>query len=294
MSTTDKQDPRESDNQAPYPPQQQPFPGDESKMNPRPDYGLETYEGSKKLEDTVCLITGGDSGIGRAVALAFAREGADVAISYLSEEGDAKETAAAVNDAGQKVLLLQGDIRAEDHCNQLIQKVINEFGKLDILINNAAFQMARSSILEISTEEFDQTIKTNLYAMFWLCKAAIPHLTAGSSIINVASIQAYQPSAELVPYAATKGAIVNFTKGLSQQLLPKGIRVNCVAPGPVWTPLIVSTMTEEKIKNFGEHYPIGRTAQPAELAPSFVFLASKDARYISGEVLAVTGGKFTS
>lgn len=212
MSTTDKQDPRESDNKAPYPPQSQPYPGDESKMDPRPDYGLETYRGSGKLKDKVCLITGGDSGIGRAVALAFAREGADVAISYLSETEDAKEIASAVNDAGRKVLLLEGDLRDEPHCQRMIQKVIRDFGKLDVLVNNAAFQMARPTLLEITTEEFDQTFRTNIYAMFWLCKAAIPYLSAGSSIINVASIQAYQPSAELVPYAATKGAIVNFIR----------------------------------------------------------------------------------
>jgi NAD(P)-dependent dehydrogenase (short-subunit alcohol dehydrogenase family) len=237
------------------------------------------------------IITGGDSGIGRAVALAFAREGADVVISYLNEEEDARETMRIVGAAGRRAVLIPGDISDESHCLQIVERAFQEFGKLDILVNNAAFQMTHENITELSSEEFDYTFKTNIYAMFYLCKAALPRMEAGSAIINVASVQAYNPSPNLLAYASTKGAIVTFSKALSQEALQKGVRVNVVAPGPVWTPLIPATMPDEKVKTFGQDTPIGRPAQPAELAPLFVFLASQESSYISGEVVGVTGGK---
>ncbi len=260
-------------------------------MDPKPDYGEKTYKGSGKLKGKAAVITGGDSGIGRAVALAFAREGADVLISYLNEEPDAKETARVVEAAGRKCVAVAGDICDEAHCRAIVDLAVKEFGKIDVLVNNAAFQMTRESIEEISTDEFDRTMKTNLYAMFWLCKAAVPYMSAGGSIINTSSIQADTPSPQLLPYAATKAAIQNFTGGLAQMLGKKGIRVNCVAPGPIWTPLIPSTMPPEKVKNFGKQVALGRVGQPAELAPVYVLLASDEASYIAGATVAVTGGK---
>ena len=261
------QDPREKGPKPPQPSQQQEPPGLESEMDPKPDYGEESYKGSGKLKGKAAVITGGDSGIGRAVALAFAREGTDVLISYLSEESDAEETARVVEAAGRKCVTVAGDIREEAHCRAIINRAVKEFGKVDVLVNNAAFQMTRESIEEISSEEFDRTLKTNLYAMFWLTKAAVPHMPKGGTVINTSSIQADAPSPELLPYAMTKAAIQNFTGGLAQMLGKKGIRANCVAPGPIWTPLIPATMPPEKVKNFGKNVALGRPGQPAEASP---------------------------
>lgn len=285
------QDPREKGPKPPQPSQQQEPPGLESEIDPKPDYGEESYKGSGKLKGKAAVITGGDSGIGRAVALAFAREGADVLISYLSEESDAEETARVVEAAGRKCVTVAGDISEEAHCRAIINRAVKEFGKVDVLVNNAAFQMTRESIEEISSEEFDRTLKTNLYAMFWLTKAAVPHMPKGGAVINTSSIQADAPSPELLPYAMTKAAIQNFTGGLAQMLGKKGIRANCVAPGPIWTPLIPATMPPEKVKNFGKNVALGRPGQPAELAPVFVLLASDDSSYMAGATVAVTGGK---
>jgi len=260
-------------------------------MTPRPDYGEDSYRGSGRVQGKVALITGGDSGIGRAVALAFAREGADVLISYLNEDVDADETARVVREAGRKAVLAPGDISEEAHCRSLVERTIAELGGLDILVNNAAFQMTREGIEAIPDGEWERTFRTNIFAMYYLCRAAWPHLQPGSAIINTASIQAYQPSPELLSYASTKGAIVTFSKALAQEGAEKGIRVNVVAPGPVWTPLIPATMPEEKAQQFGKDSPLGRPAQPAELAPLFVFLASNESSYITGEVVGVTGGQ---
>jgi NAD(P)-dependent dehydrogenase (short-subunit alcohol dehydrogenase family) len=290
----DLEDPKEAGAKPPYPKQQQSPPGSDAEMRPKADHGEESYRGSGKLEGRRAIITGADSGIGRAVAIAFAREGADVLVAYLEEDEDARETARWVEEAGRKVVLVRGDISDESHCKQLVDRAVDEFGGLDILVNNAAFQATHEKLEEFSSEEFDRTMKTNVYAMFYLCKAAVPHMDAGSAIVNVASIQAYQPSPTLLAYATTKGAIVNFTQGLGQLLAEKGIRVNAVAPGPVWTPLIPSTMDEEKVKSFGKDTPLGRAAQPAELAPVFVLLASEEASYVTSAVYAVTGGKPTA
>jgi NAD(P)-dependent dehydrogenase (short-subunit alcohol dehydrogenase family) len=288
---TTPQDPQEQGAKPPFPEQPQDPPGLESEMEPRPDYGEDTYRGSGRLEGKAAIITGGDSGIGRAVALAFAREGADVLIAYLpEEETDAQETVRVVEAAGRKAITMPGDIGSEAHCQQLVQRAVQEFGKLDVLVNNAAFQRTHESIAEISAEELERTYRTNIFAMFYLCKAAIPQMQPGSTIINVASIQAYQPSSSLLAYASTKGAIVTFSKGLAQEVIKQGIRVNVVAPGPVWTPLITSTMPVEQASKFGQDSPVGRPAQPAELAPPFVFLASQESSYIVGEVIGVTGG----
>jgi NAD(P)-dependent dehydrogenase (short-subunit alcohol dehydrogenase family) len=291
MTQTEMRDPREQGPKPPFPKQEQPPPGSEAQMRPRPDYGEESYKGSGRLQGKAALITGADSGIGRAVALAFAREGADVLISYLSEHEDAAETERVVREAGRKAVTVAGDIGDEAHCKQLVERAVREFGRIDILVNNAAFQRTHKSIAELTSEEFDTTMRTNIYAMFYLCKAALPHMQPGATIINTSSIQAYQPSPSLLAYAATKGAIVNFTKGLAQEVIEKGIRVNSVAPGPVWTPLIVSTMPPEQTSKFGQDTPLQRAAQPAELAPAFVFLASQESSYITGEVIGVTGGK---
>jgi NAD(P)-dependent dehydrogenase (short-subunit alcohol dehydrogenase family) len=268
-----------------------PPPGRESAMSPRPDHGERSYRGSGRLTGKVALVTGGDSGIGRAVALAYAREGADVAISYLDEHDDARGAARSVEEAGRRALTISGDVGSESHCRSLVGRTIRELGRLDVLVNNAAFQREHEDIAEFTPEEVDRTFRTNVYAMFWLCQAALPHLPRGGSIINVASIQAYEPSPTLLAYATTKGAIVTFSKALSKQAIERGVRVNVVAPGPVWTPLIPSTMPDETLASFGEDTPIGRAAQPAELAGAFVFLASDDSRYITGEVIGVTGGK---
>jgi len=268
-------------------------PGLTSEMSERPDHGEDSYRGSGRLTGKRALITGGDSGIGRAVAIAFAREGADVLISYLpEEEPDAQDTARLIEKAGRKAVALPGDIRDAAHCQALIDRALSDLGGLDILVNNAAFQMAQpGGITDITDEQFDRVMKTNLYAMFWLCRAAVPHLRPGATIINTASVQAYQSSAPLLDYATTKGGIVAFTKALAEELAEKGIRVNAVAPGPIWTPLIPSTMPKEKVESFGEDTPLGRKGQPRELAPAYVYFASDDSSYTTGEVLGVTGGK---
>jgi NAD(P)-dependent dehydrogenase (short-subunit alcohol dehydrogenase family) len=260
-------------------------------MNPRPDYGEHTYKGANRLTNKKALITGGDSGIGRAVAVAFAREGADVLLSYLNEDEDAEETVRVVRGSGRTAIAVPGDLTDERHCQALVQRTLTELGGLDVLVNCAGFQMNRSGIGGISTEEFDHTLKTNVYAMFWLCKAALPHMREGGAIINTASIQAYQPSPTLLAYAATKGAIVTFTKALAEEAIKKGIRVNAVAPGPIWTPLIPSTFDAEHVKEFGKNTPTGRAGQPVEVAPLYVFLASSESSYVTGEVVGATGGR---
>jgi NAD(P)-dependent dehydrogenase (short-subunit alcohol dehydrogenase family) len=286
------EDPKEQGPKPPFEEQPQEPPGLESEMTPRPDYGADTYRGHGRLEGKAAVVTGGDSGIGRAVAVAFAREGADVLISYLEEEErDASETARVVEAAGRRCVRVAGDIRDESQCKRIVERAVEEFGRLDILVNNAAFQMTRDGIQEISSEEFDRTFRTNVYAMFYLCKAALPRMKEGGSIINTASIQAYQPSAELLAYAATKGAIVTFSKALASEAMKSGVRVNVVAPGPIWTPLITSTMPHEKYEEFGKDTPEERPGQPSELAPVFVFLASQESSYVCGEVIGVTGGK---
>ncbi len=267
-------------------------PGRTADMDVTPDHGEQTYRGSGRLEGKKTVITGGDSGIGRAVAIAFAREGADVLISYLpDEEKDAQETVRLIEEAGRRAVTVPGDIRDQQVCRQIIRRALDDLGGLDILVNNAAYQMTREGIEQIPDGEWEHTFKTNIFAMYYLCKAAWPHLQPGSAIVNTASIQAYQPSPQLLPYASTKGAIVTFSKALAEEGAEKGIRVNVVAPGPIWTPLIPATMPEEKAQKFGQDTPLGRPGQPAELAPLFVFLASDESRYITGEVVGVTGGK---
>jgi NAD(P)-dependent dehydrogenase (short-subunit alcohol dehydrogenase family) len=263
----------------------------QSAMTPKPDCGEDSYRGSGRLTGKAAVITGGDSGIGRAVAIAYAREGADVLISYLSEDSDAKDTARYVEDAGRKAVLVKGDIARAEHCRDVIARAVEEFGKVDILVNNAAYQMTHESLDEISDEEWDHTFRTNIYAYFSLVKAALPHMQSGATIIGSSSVNSDMPSPTLAPYAATKAAIANFSASLAQLLGEKGIRVNSVAPGPIWTPLIPSTMPKEKVENFGKDTPLGRPGQPAELAPVYVLLASDEGSYISGARIAVTGGR---
>lgn len=290
MTQRNEEDPKTFGDTPPFPQEALAYPGLESEMSPLPDYGVESYKGSGKLSGKVALITGGDSGIGRAVALAYAREGANVVISYLSEDSDAEETVRVVEDAGQRALAIPGDIGEERHCLDLIDRTMQKFGKLDILVNNAAFQSSYTDINDIPSEEWERAFRVNIHAMFYLSRAALKHLPEGGSIINTTSIQAYQPSPELLHYASTKGAINTFTKALSQLGLKQSVRVNAVAPGPVWTPLIPATMPLETAQNFGNDSEMGRPAQPAELAPIYVFLASDDASYISGQIIGVTGG----
>jgi NAD(P)-dependent dehydrogenase (short-subunit alcohol dehydrogenase family) len=268
-------------------------PGSTAAMPDKPDHGEESYQGFGRLTGRKAIITGGDSGIGRAVAIAYAREGADVLISYLpEEEDDARDTAQLIEKAGRTAVLVPGDIRDEAHCVAIVERAVAELGGVDILVNNAAYQMAQpGGITDITTEQFDRVMKTNLYAMFWLTKAAVPHLQPGATIINTASIQAYQSSSQLLDYATTKGGIVAFTKALAEDLAEKGIRVNAVAPGPIWTPLIPATMTDEKVESFGSDTPLGRAGQPAELAPAYVYFASPESSYTTGEILGITGGK---
>lgn len=290
MTDNIMQDPRELRHSEGFEEQDQPYPGIEAKMTPRPDFGEDSYTGSGRLEGRVALITGADSGIGRAVALAYAREGADVAISYLSEDVDAKETARVVEDAGRKALLLKGDLQDKDVCKSIVERTVKELGGLDILVSNAAFQSTYERFVDIPDDDWDRAMRTNLDAMFWLCKAAVPHIPEGGSIIITTSIQASDPSPSLTHYATTKGAQVTFTRALSKDLIKNGIRVNAVAPGPVWTPLIVSTMDHDGYGEFGQGTPLERAGQPADLAPAYVFLASNDSAYITGETIAVTGG----
>ncbi|MFI7193777.1 SDR family oxidoreductase [Nocardia nova] len=274
-----------------FPEQQQQVPGVQQQMSPRPDCGEDSYQGSGKLTGKSAVITGADSGIGRAVAIAFAREGADVLISYLDEHEDAQQVVALVEQAGRKAVAVPGDLSDPEHCKAVIDRAATEFGKIDVLVSNAAYQMTHESLDEISGEEWDYTFKLNVGALFHLVKAAVPHMPAGASIIGSSSVNSDMPSPTLAPYAATKAAIANFCASLAQMLGEKGIRVNSVAPGPIWTPLIPSTMPVEKVRNFGDDVPLGRAGQPAELAASYVLLASDDGSYISGARLAVTGGR---
>ncbi|MEU5763105.1 MULTISPECIES: SDR family oxidoreductase [Nocardia] len=274
-----------------FPEQQQEVPGIQARMTPVPDCGEDSYRGSGKLTGKAAVITGADSGIGRAVAIAYAREGADVLISYLDEDEDAKEVADLVTQAGRKAVLVPGDLSEAAHCRAVIDRAVREFGKIDILVSNAAFQMTHQTLEEISDEEFEHTVKLNINAYFYLVKAALPHMPAGSSIIGSSSVNSDMPSPTLAPYAATKAAIANFSASLAQLLGERGIRVNSVAPGPIWTPLIPSTMPVEKVAKFGDDTPLGRAGQPAELAPTYVMLASDDGSYVSGARIAVTGGR---
>jgi NAD(P)-dependent dehydrogenase (short-subunit alcohol dehydrogenase family) len=286
-------DPRNKYPKPPFNKQSQPFPGLAGKMTPVPDHGEKSYVGSGRLEGRKALITGGDSGIGRAAAIAYAREGADVAINYLpAEEDDARQVVELIRKEGRKGIAIPGDIRSEDFCKQLVSQAVQQLGGLDILINNAGHQKANESILDLSSEDFDWTMKTNIYAPFWIIKAALPHLKPGSSIIGLSSIQAYDPSADLYDYAQTKAATTNYVKSLAKQLGPKGIRVNGVAPGPVWTPLQVSGgQTQENLVKFGGDTPLGRPGQPVELASIFVQLATDDASFATGQIYGAAGGK---
>lgn len=278
--------------ETPLPEQQQAqVPGRTAPMDPPPDHGEQTYRGSGRLSGKVAIITGGDSGIGRAVAIAYAREGADVMIVYLNETEDAEETARWIERAGRRVELLAGDLAGPEFCRQVIDRAVAAFGRIDVLVNNAAFQMTHETLEEISDEEWDRTFAINIGAMFRLVKAALPHMQSGAAIVNTASVNVDTPRPTLVPYAATKAAIQNFTGSLAQLLAERGIRANCVAPGPIWTPLIPATMTPDDVKSFGTEVPMKRPGQPAELAPVYVMLASDEASYVSGATIAVTGGK---
>ena len=275
----------------PQPAQSQSPPGTTAEMQPKPDHGEHSYKGSGRLAGKAAIITGADSGIGRAVAIAFAREGADVLISYLDEHEDARQTQHWVELSGRRCAVVPGNIADEHHCESLIDRAVKEFGQLDILVNNAAMQRTHQDIEEISAEEWDQTFRTNIHSMFYLSKAALRQMKPGGSIVNTTSINAKNPSPTLLAYATTKGAIANFTAGLAQMVAEKGIRVNCVAPGPIWTPLIPSTMPEKQVESFGQNTPLGRAGQPAELAPAYVLLASDEASYMTGALIPVTGGR---
>jgi len=274
----------------PFSVEKQPVPGTQHIMNPVPDCGEESYVGHGRLAGKIALITGADSGIGRAVAIAFAREGADLVISYLDEHEDAKATAEWIEKAGRQCLLIPGDIADKEQCQAVVDKTIERFGRIDVLVNNAAFQMSHETLEEVADEEWVRTFDINITAIFRITKAALKHMPEGSSIINTSSVNSDKPKPTLVPYATTKGAIANFSAGMAQLLGERNIRVNSVAPGPIWTPLIVATMTEDDIKNFGSQTPLGRPGQPAELAPLYVLLASDDGSYISGARIGVTGG----
>lgn len=284
-------DPRTAYPTPPFPEQAQQLPGTDLALDPAPDHGESTYRGARRLEGLATVVTGADSGIGKAVALAFAREGADVVVAYLSEHPDAAGTVGLVEEAGRRAIPFAGDLRDEATCRELVDLARRELGGVDVLVNNAAFQRRRDRIEDIPTEEWNETLQTNLSAMFWLCRAAVPGMRPGASIINTASIQAVHPSANLLAYATTKGGIVTFSKALAAQLAERGIRVNVVAPGPVWTPLVVATTPPDANANFGADTPLGRPAQPAELAPAFVYLASPESGYVTGQVVAVTGGE---
>lgn len=291
-----RQDPTEKHEQPDTAGEQLPDPGDDGsltrEMGDKPDHGEESYVGHDRLLDQVAVVTGGDSGIGRAIAVAYSREGADLVIAYLeAEEDDARETARLVEAAGRRCVLVPTDLVQEEACQALVDRAVAEFGRIDLLVNNAAYQMAQpGGIADITTEQLDRVMRTNIYAMFWLCRMALPHMRPGSSIINTSSVQSSSPSPELLDYATTKAAIVNFTRGLAQSVAEKGIRVNSVAPGPIWTPLIPATMPPDAVESFGTQTPMGRAGQPAEVATAYVFLASAESSYVTGEVLAVTGG----
>ncbi len=284
-------DPRERYPKPPYPKQSQKPPGTDAGLNPRADHGETSYFGSGKMAGLTALVTGADSGIGRAIAIAYAREGANVLISYLSEDADAKETAKWVREAGCDAVCVPGDIADPEHCKALVARCVEEFDGLDVLVNNAAHQRTMDAIEDFDTAEFERTFQVNVFGMFNLCKAALEHLPPGGTIINTASIQAQDPSGPLLAYATTKGAIITFTRGLADLAIKQGVRVNAVAPGPIWTPLIPATMPAEKVESFGDTTPIGRAGQPAELAAAYVYLATKDSSYVTGEVIAVTGGR---
>ncbi len=295
MSEQNKmRNPRKEETQPPMPKQKQTPPGYETKMQPKPDHGEQSYHGHGRLKGKAAIITGSDSGIGKAVALAFAREGADVLISYWNEHKDANDTKRLVEEAGQKAILHAGDISDEQVCQDIVEQAMAVFGHIDILVNNAAFQQTYKDLNEITPDVLEHIFGTNVFAMFYLAKHAVPHMQPGSAIINTASIEAYQPDPTLLPYASTKGAIVTFTKGLSEMLIKKGIRVNAVAPGPIWTPLIPASFPAEEVSKFGESNPTGRPGQPAELAPIYVLLSSDEASYMNGGVYDVTGGKWTA
>lgn len=283
-------DPRIRYPRPPFEAEQQPSPGSSARMKPEPSYGEDSYVGSNKLAGRVALVTGADSGIGRAVALAYAREGADVLLSYLNEEEDAAASARAIQDAGRQAVKLPGDIADPAHCEALVQAAIDRFGRLDILVNNGATQTTRHALDEISNEEWDRTFRVNVYSQFYLCKAALPHLRPGASIINTSSVNAKHPMPSLLAYSATKAAIANFTIGLAQMLVNQGIRVNAVLPGPIWTPFIPTGMDADQVKTFGSQSPMGRPGQPAELAAAYVYLASDDASFTTGALLPVHGG----
>jgi len=289
---TSERDPKANGKQPPFKEKPQDGVATETAMQTKPDHGEESYKGYGRLAGRVALVTGGDSGIGRAVALAYAREGADVAVAYLDEHEDAAETKRIVEAAGRKSITIAADLASPNECKRIVDETVKAFGRIDILVNNAAYQSKTvEKFEELDEERVERTFRVNILAMFHIVRNALPHMKEGSTIINTSSIQAYQPSAEILDYAATKGAIVTFTKGLAQEVIKRGIRANTVAPGPVWTPLIVQSFDKEKIQTFGKDSPMTRPAQPAELAPAFVFLASDESRYVNGEVLGVTGGK---
>ncbi len=292
-TTTTRQlvDPLNAYPRPPFPRQEQNLPGLDIRMDPKPDHGEESYVGNGALAGLATIITGADSGIGAAAAIAFAREGADVLVSYLEESEDASSIVRLIEDEGRRAIAVAGDLQDEAHCRRIVEQARDEFGRIDVLVNNAAFQERREQIEDIPTEEWERTLRTNLTATFWLCREAVPSMEAGASIINVSSIQAAQPSASLLAYAATKGALVTYSQALSAMLAPRGIRVNIVAPGPVWTPLVAATTDPEQLSQFGGDTALGRPAQPVELAPAFVFLASPAASYITGAVIPVTGGE---
>jgi NAD(P)-dependent dehydrogenase (short-subunit alcohol dehydrogenase family) len=284
-------DPTTAHARPPQPRQQQDLPGETAQMTPVPDHGEETYRGNERLLGRAALITGADSGIGRAVAIAYAREGADVLVAYLSEDEDARETARWVEKAGRKAVLVPGDVGNEAHCCSLVDRAMAEFGRLDILVNNAAYQQSIDRIEDLTVDEWQRTMRTNLDAMFYLCKAAVPVMRPGSAIVNTTSVQSKSPTPELLAYATTKGGIANFTAGLAGMLGDRGIRVNAVAPGPIWTPLIPATLPADKVESFGSDTALGRVGQPAELAGAFVLLASDQGSYMTGAVIPVTGGR---
>lgn len=288
------QDPRNRFPKPPYPEQKQPAPGSAQELNPPADYGEHSYNGHGKLRGRVAVITGADSGIGRAVAVCFAKEGAEIVFTHLDvqqERGDAQETVRIIESLGRKAKVIPGDVKEKAFCQHLVDKAMQEFGRLDILVNNSAMQRTYEKIEDISEDEFDATMRTNIYGTFFMTQAALPKMKAGGVVINTTSIQAFEPSEQLVPYAATKAAIASLTKSIAKVAMKSGVRVNGVAPGPVWTPLIPSTMPAEKVKNFGQQTVFGRAAQPVEQAAIFVFLASDDASYVTGEIYGATGGR---